>query len=206
MIGLVFATSQEARPFLLAAEAAMVSEKPFRIYRCASMPALRVIISRMGKVAAAAATISLIAEHHVTQIVNAGACGVLHDKPDLPIGQIVRITSAVEGDHEVFGRRPGAVSCDSTLWPHLPAARLVTCDRPVFDLQRRNACAKIGDVVDMEGAAIARVSDLYQVPCQMLKGITDSAQATDRDTLLLNLNSVSERIAQLLWQALKNES
>jgi nucleoside phosphorylase len=202
MIGLVFATSREARPFLFAAQAEMVSEKPFCIYQCPPIPGLSVVISRMGKVAAAAATLSLIVEHHATRIINAGACGVLRDTPDLPVGQILRITSAVEGDHEVFGRRPEPVWGNPSLWMDLPAARLVTCDRPVFDLQRRNACAKLGEVVDMEGAAIARVADLYQVPWEMLKGITDRAQSTDRATLLQNLNSVSERIAQLLWQAL----
>lgn len=205
MIGLVFATSWEARPFLLATQAEVVAEKPFRRYETALVPALRIVISRMGKVAAAAATLSLITEHGATHIINAGACGALHDTPGLGVGQVVRIASTVEGDHEVFGRRPEPVICAATQWPALPAARLVTCDRPVFDLQRRNACAKLGEVVDMEGAAIARVADLYQVPWEMLKGITDTAQATDRATLQQNLNAVSERIAQYLWRALNKK-
>lgn len=205
MIGLIYATTREARPFLQATQAEMVAEKPFRLYQSALIPSLRIMISRMGKVAAASAALSLILQHRVTCVVNAGACGVLRDTPELPVGRIVRITSAVEGDHEVFGRRAEPAHCRSSLWPDLPAARLVTCDRPVFDQHRRNACAKLGEVVDMEGAAIARVADLYQVPCEMLKGITDTAQATDRATLLQNLNAVSERIAQLLWQVLNKE-
>jgi adenosylhomocysteine nucleosidase len=202
MIGLIFATRQEARPFLLLGRAELVAEKPFQRYQSSDMPTAVIMISRMGKVAAAAAATALILEHQATRIINAGACGVLRDLPELPVGQIVRITSAIEGDHEVFGRRPEPVLCHSTLWPDLPMARLVTCDRPVFDLRRRNTCAKLGEVVDMEGAAIARVAHLYQVPCEMLKGITDSAQASERKTLLQNLNVISERIAQLLRQAL----
>ncbi|MDA8141947.1 MAG: hypothetical protein M0036_25140 [Desulfobacteraceae bacterium] len=202
MIGLIFATRMEAQPFLQLSKAELAVEKPFQIYQCASLPALRIMISRMGKVAAAMSTLSLIIEHRVGQIINAGACGVLRDLSELPVGQIVAITSAVEGDHQVFGRRPEPAICSTTLWPELPKARLVTCDRPVFDLRRRSACAKLGEVVDMEGAAIARAAGLYQVPCEMLKGITDSAQAAERKTLIANLNTVSERLALLLWQML----
>ena len=203
MIGLVFATLQEARPFLAMCNAGQSITNPFTIYQTATAPQLRIIISGMGKVAAAAAAQALILSHQAQIVINAGACGALRDAAELAVGQLVNVSTAVEGDHELFGKRPQAIQCCDQLSLSLPTARLVTCDRPVFDVQRRNACAKLGDVVDMEGAAIARVTDWYQIPCQMIKGITDAAQPTHRKTLLENLNSVSEQIGQLLWKVLK---
>ncbi len=203
MIGLIFATLTEARPFLALSEAAQVTEKPFRVYQVNGNTGLRVIISGMGKVAAAAAAQALILTHNANNLINAGACGALKDSSELTVGQIVQITSAVEGDHHVSGKRPTPFNCRMQHWRELPKARLVTCDRPVFDIQRRNACAKLGEVVDMEGAAIARVAEWYQLPCEMIKGITDAARPTHRDILLENLNRISEQIGNLLLKGLE---
>lgn len=203
MIGLIFATMTEARPFLSLSDAEQEAEKPFRVYQPNGNRQLRVIISGMGKVAAAAAAQALILNCNAKYLINAGACGALKDTSELTVGQIVQITSAVEGDHHVSGKRPVPVNCSMQRWRELSTARLVTCDRPVFDIQRRNACAKLGEVVDMEGAAIARVADWYQLPCEMIKGITDGARPTHRDILLENLNRISEQIGNLLWKALR---
>ncbi len=203
MIGLIFATMTEARPFLSLSDAAQVAEKPFRVYQPSGNNHLRVIISGMGKVAATAAAQSLILTHNAKCLINAGACGALKDTSELTVGQIVQIASAVEGDHHVSGKRPAPFDCRMSRWRELPSARLVTCDRPVFDIQRRNACAKLGEVVDMEGAAIARLASWYRVPCEMLKGITDGARPTHRDILLENLNRISEQIGNLLWKVLE---
>lgn len=203
MIGLVFATRTEAMPFLTLSDAVQVSETPFRVYRTDRNPTLRIIISGMGKVAAAAAGQALILSHNASCMVNAGACGALKDLPELAVGQVLQISSAVEGDHNVMGKRPTPIACRTTRWRDLQTARLVTCDRPVFDVQRRNACAKLGEVVDMEGAAIARVADWYCLPCEMIKGVTDGAQPTHREILLENLKRISEQIGNVLWNALE---
>lgn len=202
MIGLIFATNWEARPFLSAIQAELTAPQPFACYTTNANPDLKVVISRIGKVAAAAACQYLIHVHDVDQIINAGACGLLTESTEYRVSQVVRVTTVMEGDHEVFGKRPSPTVCSNLLNLDLPTGRLVTCDRPVFDMQKRHACAKLGDLVDMEGAAIARVADLFQVPCELIKGITDKAQPTDRKTLMENLTAVSEKIAELLWQRL----
>jgi adenosylhomocysteine nucleosidase len=199
MIGLIFATIWEARPFLLASQAQVIEKTPFAIYQSDAHAQLLVAVSRIGKVAAAATAQALILTHKVTRLINAGACGALHNGEGLAIGSLLQISEALEGDHEVFGKRPQPIACTLSASLGLPAVRLVTNDRPVFDIQTRAALAQLGDVADMEGAAVARVANYYQVPCTLIKGITDNAQPLDRQTLLDNLNMVSEQIAQKLW-------
>lgn len=200
MIGLVFATFREARPFLLASRAQTLEDRPFPVLRADARVPLRVTISGMGKVAAAAAAQALILTQKVTRLVNAGACGALRDSGDLSIGRLVQISQAVEGDHEVFGQRHQPIACFAPAFLQLPAMRLVTSDRPVFDIRTRTLFAELGDVVDMEGAAVARVAAYYQTPCTFIKGITDTARPLDRKTLLENLSTVSEQIAQKIWE------
>ncbi|RJQ81717.1 MAG: hypothetical protein C4519_08500 [Desulfobacteraceae bacterium] len=202
MIGVIFATLQEARPFLMASQAQLTAKRPFAVYQTGLQAGLRVTVSGMGKVAAAAAGQALILTHKAVRLVNAGACGALRDDADLAVGQMVRISAAMEGDHEVFGKRLQPIACVPMEFLELPEARLVTSDRPVFDTHTRAAFAQWGDVVDMEGAAVARVAEYYQVPCTLIKGITDNAQPLDRRTLLENLTTVSEKIAQKLWKVL----
>ncbi len=202
MITILFATNREARPFLALVGAAPAETVPFAVYRSAAHPRLQIVVSRMGKIAAATACQAMILMHGATHIVNPGACGALRDAPELAVGNLVRISEASEGDHEIFGKRVPPVACGTGLGSALPAARLVTNDRPVFDALRRDEYAQYGDVVDMEGAAVARMAALYGVPCDLIKGITDTAQHLERDTLLRNLDAVCERIALFLKDSL----
>lgn len=201
MIALIFATRKEAGPFLALSRADRCAETPFVRYCSPLMPGLQIVISRIGKVAAAAACQEMIATHKARRIVNAGTCGLLVDGSGWAVGQLVRITSAREVDHDVLGKRPPPVLCATHPGQALPTARLVTCDRPVFDLQRRNACRRMGEVVDMEGAAIARVAALNQVPCTLIKGVSDAAGPMERQTLLGNLERVSTILGAWLWES-----
>lgn len=202
MIGLIFATHREARPFLALSQAVRIEDQPFVLFHTPAHARLCIAICRIGKVAAAAACQALILSHKADRIINAGACGALHDRPELAVGSLVHITQAVEGDHEVFGKRPNAAVCAAAIGNGLPPARLVTLDRPVFDPLQRKTYGALADVVDMEGAAIARVAALYGVPCEMIKGVTDNALAFDRKTLLENLDTVCEKIARAVWKRL----
>jgi adenosylhomocysteine nucleosidase len=202
MITVLFATNREARPFLALVGAEPLAFQPFAVYQSPAYSRLRIVISRMGKIAAATACQAMILCQGATRIVNPGACGALRDAPELAVGNLVRISEASEGDHEIFGKRVAPVPCGAGLGADLPPARLVTSDRPVFDPVRRAEYAQFGDVVDMEGAAVARAAALYQVPCDLIKGITDTALHLERAMLLRNLDTVCERIALFLKAAL----
>ncbi len=204
MIGLIFATMAEAVPFLSLSEAVQIDDKPFRHFKVPTQPALLVTVSGMGKVAAALACQAQIREFMAGEIVNAGVCGALHSGPGNALGALFCVATAVEGDHEVFGDPPQPIISDGQIdWDHR-AARLVTCDRPVFDEDKRRELSATADLVDMEGAAIARVSAMYQVPWTMIKGVTDTAGPQDRASLNANLKNVSEKIGNVLWEKLRN--
>jgi adenosylhomocysteine nucleosidase len=203
MTGLIFATKMEAGPFLAAAPTVRIKEGPIPIYYVDSMPWLHVAISGMGKVAAATACQFLIRELKSVEIINAGAAGALVSGKRFAPGSLFCVTSTVEGDHELLGKNPQPLLSDGRTDWDLPAARLVTCDVPVFDSHRRDALAEKGDLVDMEGAAIARVAAVFETPWTMIKGISDSAGPTDRDVLMGNLKMVSQKIGDYLHEHLQ---
>lgn len=201
MIGMIFATRLEAEPFLNHTCARQIQEAPFNLFASElfkdKTPCLT-IISGMGKVAAAVAAHSLIISHQVRRLINAGICGALASRAELGIGTSVCITTAVEGDREEPGQALSPEKCSCNGFSDLTRARLVTCDRPVFDLSRKRELAVLGDVVDMEGAAVARVAAKFGKPCSLIKGISDFAESADRTILTQNLTPVSLRLAEVL--------
>lgn len=206
MIGLIFATGMEAKPFLALSAAEISESQPFRIFHTTQPDRFPVIISGIGKVAAALACQVLILRHGVTHVLNAGVCGSLNDAPQFGMCRLLRIESVVEGDHTVFGRRPEASAGSGRFGRGLHAARLVTTDQPVFDPTTRDTMALLGQVVDMEGAAIARAAATHGVPWDMIKGVSDQAGPLDRATLQRNLLQASQKIAQKIWQELGGAS
>ena len=200
MVGIVYATRREAAPLLSQTSAVMLASQPFPTFRPAAdrlQPCL-VVVSGMGKVVAAAAGSYLVLAHRVSLLVNAGLCGRLIADPRWSVGDLLRIRTAVEGDCDRFGRPEPPVACDSRWFRRLAPARLVTCDRPVFDAEQRSRLTRLGDLADMEGAAVARVAGLYGLACAMVKGISDAADRTGRTELARNIDWVSERIANAL--------
>ena len=204
MMGVIFATHTEAKPFLEWSRAMRIDTEPIEVYQVPSKPDLFVTISGIGKVAAAVACHSQIKDFKVKEIVNAGVCGALQDEKRFAPGEVFCITSAVEGDHKnpITPHQP-LISDGQIDWD-LPAARLITNDRPVFDVDLRESLSASGDLVDMEGAAIARVAAMYDVRWSMVKGITDNAGPIDQKELKRNLTAVSEKICRLLWSQLRD--
>ncbi len=193
MIGVLFATHPEARPYLVLSGAKEVAAAPFALFEHGSPPAV-IIVSGMGKVPAALAAQTLIREWHCDRILNAGVCGALVDKVGLTPGNIFRISAASEGPSGP-GVPVDAIRCTGDFWQNLPAARLVTVEQPVFEAAERQRLATWGELVDMEGAVVARVAQLYGIPWDMIKGITDTADDGERINLHRNLATVSEAVA-----------
>jgi adenosylhomocysteine nucleosidase len=199
MIGILFATEDEVSPFLALSRAVLVNRTPFAVYQVPDRPQVLIAVSGIGKVAAAVACQALIRDYGVLEILNAGACGALRSGANFEPGRLLCVASAVEGDHEVMGCPLEPLISDGRMDWDLPAARLVTSDCPVFDLDQRKAFAAMADLVDMEGAAIARVCAMYDTPWTLIKGVTDAAGPTDRKILKRNLAVVSEIIGNFVW-------
>lgn len=200
MIGLIFATRREAEPFLAVSRSAPLDDGPLPLYEIALAAPVRVAVSGMGKIAAAAACQYLIREKGVSHVINAGVCGALQTGEAFRPGALFEIVSVVEGDHGTKDRAAPEEHCPATWFARLPKARLVTCDQPVFDAGHRRRLAAKGDLVDMEGAAVARVAALFNTPWILIKAVTDGAGEGDRETLLNNLGRVSKILADHLWK------
>jgi nucleoside phosphorylase len=92
--------------------------------------------------------------------------------------------------------------CASDLWMELRPATLVTVERPVFDDILRAELLRYGELVDMEGAVVARVAHLHGLPCSIIKGVSDHAGGRDRSLLKSRLPAISADIAEILWKEL----
>ena len=207
-VGIIFATRQEAEPFLSLASAAAIETDPSPIYRVSAAlhPACITAVSGMGKVAAATLSAHLILQHGVQVLVNAGLCGCLTREKRWKVGELLRISSAVEGDCDRFGQPESAHDCTPGWFANLEPARLVTCDRPVFNDAPRQRLAAMGDLVDMEGAAVARVAHYFGYDCAMLKGISDCADETGRQDIAAQIGPVAARIAAALAEELRHQT
>lgn len=204
MIGVLFATEREAAPFLELVGGRKRADAPFRTYAF-QVPGARpaaegiVLIAGIGPAVAAAAASHLLAVHRLRMVVNAGICGALNEAHG--VGDVVRVSEARLCTDSGATDSPEAQvlsAAPASLWPELPAARLISVFEPVFDPALRARLSAVGDCVDQEGAAVAAECTARGVPCHLLKGITDLADDGGRDTLLQNVDSVSTRVAALL--------
>ncbi|MCF7848160.1 MAG: putative 4-hydroxybenzoate polyprenyltransferase [Kiritimatiellales bacterium] len=193
MIGILFATMEEARPFLSRGLAVQLSEKPFHVYQLENSAV--VIISGMGRTVARKAAGELI-EKGATSIINAGVCGALVD--DVERGTVFCVSSAINADEAsslvAFERKD-----------LFPSKRLVTVDRPVFQPDRKKTLSEFGELVDMEGHAVAEVCAERNVPCIMLKGVTDFGDHNGKEDIQRHIAPVSGKVADAVFQCLENQ-
>lgn len=209
MIGILFATEREALPFLGLVGGEKREDTPFLAYAF-RIPGRRswldgiVVITGIGPDAAGSATTHLLANYRVRLVVNAGICGALSNPPE--VGEIVRIGEArlcTDIDAPAEHRAQALAATPASLWPELSACRLVTSPVPVFDPELRTRFAALGDCVDQEGAVVAATCREQDVPCHLLKGVSDLADHEGRDALLKNIDSVSARIAAVLLEGVR---
>lgn len=141
----------------------------------------RVIISKVGKTNAAAATQIALSEFGAREIFNYGVVGALHG--GIKVGDFFSVEAAVQYDFDLSllngteigtlnERKEPFIPCAP--FGNLTRARLATGDRfndsPVdHELLLRLGC----DLRDMEGAAIAHVCESAAVPCHMVKCVSD---------------------------------
>ncbi|MDP6545446.1 MAG: UbiA-like polyprenyltransferase [Phycisphaerae bacterium] len=185
MIGIIAATQGEADELIALLGAGELCDEPFVTF---GFKGGAIVISEMGLENAARATEYLIDEHLAAAVVNLGICGALSD--DMQVGEVYRIVAVVDDDG-------GETACESNRWDDLPTAKLTSVSEPVFQPDRRAALAARADVVDMEGAAITAVCHARNVPCCMLKGVSDMADHTGKDDIKKNIAAVSAKIARV---------
>lgn len=157
-----------------------------------------VVRSGIGKVNAAACTQLLIYRYGVTGVINTGIAGSLDNKID--IGDIVLSTDAVQHDMDAttFGYPCGEVPRVGTLAfqadeqmlslareintqvnPEIKTftGRVASGDQFISDKQKKTWIKTQfdADCCEMEGAAIAQICFLNQVPFLIIRAISDKA-------------------------------
>lgn len=157
-----------------------------------------VVRSGIGKVNAALCSQILADRFAVTAIVNTGIAGSLRN--EINIGDIVLSTDAVQHDMDArgFGYQVGqipqmdiyafpsdqklrelAMECNKKVNPDIQAfaGRVVSGDQFISDKEKKQWLIRCFDAscTEMEGAAIAQAAYLNQIPCLIIRAISDKA-------------------------------
>ncbi len=203
MIAIIFATLEEARPFIHVTGATPADEDPslYRIDRPVFHKPAMIHICGMGTERAAESIHYVCGSLEAATIINAGICGAAAKGPQ--IGDVFMISQTCDYDHS-----PPDSAIYPCAWKHvngLPVARLATSNTPVFDHDVKMKMAEWGELVDMEGAAIARECGIKAIPCWMIKGVSDLADEHGKSSIKKHLGPVSKKIASVLFSFMREE-
>jgi adenosylhomocysteine nucleosidase len=141
----------------------------------ACLTGVDVLLTGIGKVAAATAVASTIATRRPSAVLNVGTAGALRDG----LTGTHRIGRVLEHDldHDALAALIGEpVVGEIVLDPSAPTV-LATGDAFVQGGHLRSELAVLAHLVDMEGFAVARACEAAGVPCTMIKVVSDDASA-----------------------------
>lgn len=182
--------------------------------------------SGIGKVASALATSLMIQHFKVDAVINTGSAGGFD--PELHVGDVVIGTELCHHDVDVtaFGYVPGQVPNMPATFPSDPAL-VAAAERSIATLgicQTKQGLIATGDsfmcdpvriqstrsmfptmlAVEMEGAAIAQVCYQMQVPCVVIRSLSDIAGVESPDSFEAYLEVASKNssamVVELLYQ------
>lgn len=145
----------------------------------AHVPAgLDVVVCGVGKVEAAARTAEAVARLRPRLVVNVGTCGAL--RPG--VTGLFEPSRVVNHDFDAAGIRAlGYDVADELELPGGDGSVLATGDRFVTDPVVRDGLAQRAALVDMEGYAIARTAQAFDVPVRLVKVVSDAADESALD-------------------------
>ncbi|GAB6109675.1 5'-methylthioadenosine/adenosylhomocysteine nucleosidase [Fusibacter bizertensis] len=160
-----------------------------------------VVTSGVGKVNAAACAQILVTKFNVQALINTGVSGALHH--DLEVGDIVISTDCMEHDVDVtvFGYKYGIIPrlessvfiADNELVEKAYAAgvleitdhkvlkgRIVSGDQFVSSIEKKSFLVENFEAftTEMEGAAIAHVATINQIPFVIIRAMSDKADGS----------------------------
>lgn len=193
MIGIVFATEEEAGPFLQRYERGRFDS--LREGETMFDDHLVVCITGVGKIKATLRTERMLQQHRPSRLLHAGTCTALSDR--LQTGDIVAAAQAFEGDRielstPTYPRMPLDVP-----FADLPHGTLVTQDHLLKGVSELSYWQRIADIVDMTGYAVAYVAATYGIPCHIVKIVTGQMQMEDRQ-FRKTLATACEQLADFL--------
>lgn len=159
-----------------------------------------VMATGVGKVAAAAAVQFLIDHFPLDCIIFTGVAGAIN--PEIRVGDIVVCQKAVQHDFDIGGNRefekmktPWFESHPKLVQMALHAGQMLkwgekiktgtvlTGDRTIISSQKKEWLWQTfhGDCVEMEGASVASVCSMNEIPFLLIRAITDKADENARN-------------------------
>ncbi len=182
-------------------------------YHRGLLGAKRVVVccAGMGKANAAATTQVLITKYGAERIIFSGIAGnmssqigigdvvvgktvVYHDAQDDMIAQSAPFTAVYPGDETLVN---AAMEACKAAGVKAIAGKIATGDQFVGDSATKAAIAAKAapDCVEMEGAAVAQIAAKNGVPCVVLRAMSDNADETGHEVLVVKKFSISEYVA-----------
>lgn len=195
MTGIIFATEEEARPFLH-------SYRRGRFEGLTEGDVLQddhilVSLTGSGKIKATLRTERLLQAHRLSRIVHAGTCTSLSDS--LKVGDLVAAAQVFEGDRIELAAPTYPRMPLETPFEKVTQATLVTQDHNIQGDSERTYWQRIADLTDMTGYAVAYVAAMHGVPCHIVKVVSGQIGRED-DHLKKTLDQAHHRIAEWLVQ------
>jgi nucleoside phosphorylase len=197
MIGVIFATEEEAQPFLERYERGrfdgLTEGEAYHDEHTL------VTITGQGKIKATFRTERLLQEYRLSHLVDAGGCTTLSD--DIAPETIVGVRQVFEGDR---------IELAAPTYPRMPLATpfgaldtytLVTQDHTPREAKERSYWQRIAELTDMKAYAVAYVAAMHGVPCACMKVVTGALQSEDlflRRTLDGAYTNLAERLVSEL--------
>ena len=175
----------------------------------------------VGKVNAARTTQILIDKFDIDAVINIGSAGAANDK--LNIGDIVIGKKLVQHDFDItaFGHPKGYIS-NAGQYFSSDRKLIEKMENAIKDLENKDFNILVGtiasgdifctdsnmkekikskfeaDAIEMEGAAIAQVCKLDNIPFIVIRGISDSPNGNNNITFEQYLEKASQRCAQII--------
>lgn len=180
-----------------------------------------IVRSGIGKVNAAMAAQILISEFKVDYIINTGVAGGL--KREVNVGDIVISSDAIEYDFDTtaFGYKPGIIPrMDTSIFKSdvrlvqiaekaakdnvegkVVVGRIISGDKFISSKEEVKRLGEMfkGYAVEMEGASIAHVAYLNDIPFVIIRSISDNAD----DNATVDFNSFVHKAAKTSCKIVK---
>lgn len=176
-----------------------------------------IVRSGVGKVNAARTTQMLIDKFNIEYVINVGSAGAINDK--LNIGDIVIGEELVQHDFDVtaFGREKGYIpdtgklfkadkelieKCENIKIENINIAKGIIASGDVFcndiDMKFKIREEFNADCVEMEGAAIAQVCYLNEIPFIIIRSISDKPNGNNQIDFEKYLEFASKNCAEFI--------
>ena len=178
-ICLITATKMEAEPFIEGLSMLEIEARPFRVYRGDDTC---LIISGIGKVNAAIATVYACLKYDPAWILNLGAAGAVQDSEEL--GRVYNIQKTVEPDRIHLQKNSPYIQYPDIL-NGFDKATLATQDQAIIDVNGFREIAAFADLVDMEGASVVHASQRFDKKCLLFKFVTDTPEHAGQGKIIM---------------------